>query len=120
MIYYSVDVGNYDPIDDVYYIEGWGFLENLKQVDISAHTIEGKMIPCNIVRKQRSDVLKAYADRPPVEMCGFCIEFRDVAKIINENIDIVIDILGTQGEKKGMPLGMSKSYRRCAKKNITL
>ena len=100
MIYYSVDVGNYDPIDDVYYIEGWGFLENLKQVDISAHTIEGKMIPCNIVRKQRSDVLKAYADRPPVEMCGFCIEFRDVAKIINENIDIVIDILGTQGEKK--------------------
>ena len=52
MIYCSVDVGNYDSVEDVYSIEGWGFLDNLQQVDVHVSTLDGKPVTCNVVRKK--------------------------------------------------------------------
>lgn len=118
MIYCSVDVGNYDSVEDVYSIEGWGFLDNLQQVDVHVSTLDGKPVTCNVVRKKRPDVVQVYADRPVVEECGFRIDITDIAKIIKNKEDIRIEVLGKNEEKTEFSWNNEKIVEDIRKKTL--
>ena len=118
MIYYSVDVGNYDSVEDVYSIEGWGFIDNLQQVDVHVSTSDGKPVACNVVRKKRPDVVQVFADRPIVEECGFKINVIDIEKIVKNREDIQIEIVGNAEEKTEISWTSEKIIEDIRKKTL--
>lgn len=119
MIYCSIDIDNYDYVNDTYSIEGWGFREDLQKVDVGIYTADQKEIACGVCRRERPDVLQVYAEHPPVTDCGFTIKINNASEILKDNTKFIISIAGNNGEKKEIEWNYSKVLDEIRDKTLT-